>query len=388
MSIIIKKAETEAEKENIYRLRYEIYVGEMQRKQTYADHKKKQIKEPFDETAILLYAEIDGETVGTIRVNLRKDGPLECEELYNLEKFEPFFPEKISMTTKLMVKEAHRSGMTTSLLCLETYHVFRKNGITLDFIDTNPHLVRLYQQLGYRFYKENISHPDYGDVIPLVFVTNDIEYLRSVHSPLQRLAKGYENDTKTLEYFNQHFSEYSSIKPLFSISSDDLWATLGENSHKDASQVLSFMRGFSKEEANSLLSQLDLIQYNKGDFVFHKGDDSNGMFCILEGQVEVLVPASDGMVNICILHEGEIFGELGFISRSPRTASIRVRNKTKLLLLTLKEFEKLEKGNSKLAMRLMTNLFCTLIDRFNEKSVELLETRNMLDTIIKGSMTA
>lgn len=73
MTIQVKTAETESEKEAIYHLRYEIYIEEL------GDKKKAKDGSLYDEAdsqARLLMA-LDGEElVGTLRINWPGDGPL------------------------------------------------------------------------------------------------------------------------------------------------------------------------------------------------------------------------------------------------------------------------------------------------------------------------
>src|SRR5262245_15298124 len=76
--ITVRRASSQGDREKIFRLRYEIYVEEMRRRQTHADHALRFIEEPFDDaSAVLLLAEQDGEAVGTVRINFARHGPLE-----------------------------------------------------------------------------------------------------------------------------------------------------------------------------------------------------------------------------------------------------------------------------------------------------------------------
>ena len=63
-------AETEEEKRAVYRLRYDVYVEEMGRYRTVADHENRLLVEPEDETGrIFYYATENGEVVGTVRIS-------------------------------------------------------------------------------------------------------------------------------------------------------------------------------------------------------------------------------------------------------------------------------------------------------------------------------
>ena len=382
MSLTVSLAKSEEEKLKIYQLRYEIYIDELKRNQEFADHAKKTIQEPWDETAHLLYVKDEDAIVGTLRINRKLDGPLEYEELYDLEKFAPYFPNSVSMTTKLLVKDKYRNSMAASLLCMSAYDLHREWGIQFNIIDTRPHLVRLYQQLGYRFYKENIHHPEFGNAIPLVLILDDVDYLKEVRSPFQRNAKRYNNTKDSSQFFRENFPKYFSIKPLFSMTNDVLWDTFTDQINIDPREILSFMTGFTPEDTTKILGQLDLLDFKKNDIVFEKNDESEGMYCILEGSVEVVLPSTKGLIILAILNQGEIFGELGFISKIKRTATILVREDSKILLLNQKEFVKLESNYPSLALKLLTNLFSILVNRFNEKHEALMEARSLLDTVL------
>ena len=113
MNIEIKMAATDAERDAIYRLRYEIYVEEMQIFGAVADHERKMLIDPNDADARLMYAIVDGETVGTLRLNLGKDAPFsqEFEETYHFERFRAAATDAQMMAiTRFMVKEKHRGS--------------------------------------------------------------------------------------------------------------------------------------------------------------------------------------------------------------------------------------------------------------------------------------
>jgi hypothetical protein len=71
----IHSAETEDEKRAIYRFRYDVYVEEMGRYASVADHENRLLVEPEDETGRIFYAAQDGEVVGTSRLSWGGDAP-------------------------------------------------------------------------------------------------------------------------------------------------------------------------------------------------------------------------------------------------------------------------------------------------------------------------
>ena len=61
-------AETEEERRAVYRMRYDVYVEEMGRYQSVADHEQRMLYEDCDEQSRISYAAVDGEVVATARL--------------------------------------------------------------------------------------------------------------------------------------------------------------------------------------------------------------------------------------------------------------------------------------------------------------------------------
>lgn len=187
-NITIHLAETLAEREAIYRFRYEIYVREMQRKQTYADHDRGWVKEPLDDTAHLLGAFVGDEVVGTYRINFARLSDWGYyNELYSPEWAGEFHPWHTSISTKFMVAPAYRGTSLGIKIALAAYQFARSRGIEFDFIDCDDHLLKFFSYLGYRRHKEPVYHPEYGRVNPLVMVMSDEAHLLAVKSPFRKV---------------------------------------------------------------------------------------------------------------------------------------------------------------------------------------------------------
>ena len=185
MGFEFKIAETESEKEEIYRFRYRIYIEEMNRP-THADHENRMITDWMDEKGILFYAVKDNEMIATARTNFAKYGRIEFEEEYEIDRFKPYFPQNVSTSTKLMVVPEFRRSSLTARFTTFLYVFNRENDICFDFININKPLHDFYKRLGYRKYKRNFIHPEFGEVIPMVIVLNDYNYLKNIKSPFTR----------------------------------------------------------------------------------------------------------------------------------------------------------------------------------------------------------
>jgi pyrroloquinoline quinone (PQQ) biosynthesis protein C len=182
---VIRTATSHADRERIYRFRYQVYVEEMRRLQKYADHTARRIEEPFDLTGHLLIAESGPDVVGTLRTNRASLTSFGYYiDLFQLHSLGAAWPNHVTLTTKLMVAPSHRCGRLAIRLAREMYRFGREHGVRVDIIDCNAHLRGFFARLGYRPYMGTAIHPEYGEVLPMRLDLEDIAYLRSLQSPL------------------------------------------------------------------------------------------------------------------------------------------------------------------------------------------------------------
>lgn len=61
--------------------------------------------------------------------------------------------------------------------------------------------------------------------------------------------------------------------------------------------------------------------YSNGEFIFHEGQESDFLYSIVSGKVELLKATLDGQIHLVFLSDGETFGEMGVLENSVRSAS-------------------------------------------------------------------
>lgn len=150
--------------EQIFRLRYDIYVREMRRRQVHADHTWGRVTDPLDDAGVVWGAFYNGAAVGTLRVNSDWDGAL--AEYANL-----YFPQgwsvdgllRTTVTTRCMVAPEWRDGQSLVTMAREALRHSVQQGFEVDYIDCNPERVPLFKTLGYRQVR-CVEHPEYGRV--------------------------------------------------------------------------------------------------------------------------------------------------------------------------------------------------------------------------------
>lgn len=161
----------------IAKFRYSVYVGEQQR-EIAADHLNECLFDTMDDSAHNFYAEHDNEIIGTIRVNLCKDGPVEYyDKLYGIENF-----SRAAVVTRFMVSRPYRKTSLTIKLCKEAFDYGRANGISTCYMDCRENHVKLFEMLGF-IRKKEIDHPEFGLATAMILDLNNLDYLQKINSP-------------------------------------------------------------------------------------------------------------------------------------------------------------------------------------------------------------
>ena len=102
------------------------------------------------------------------------------------------------------------------------------------------------------------------------------------------------------------------------------------------------------------LSEGDLIaiaqnsesrKYREGDVLFREGDEADGLYLVLSGQLQfsVLTPEGGSSRLIGEAGPGEYVGEFSLLDGKPRSATVRANKATEITFLSDKAFEVLLK---------------------------------------------
>ena len=114
--------------------------------------------------------------------------------------------------------------------------------------------------------------------------------------------------------------------------------------------------------------------YYKNDLIFSENEPGDTIYILTEGRVNIerreqlhrhLLPK-----QIFTVRKGQIFGEMAFIERGPRSATARARSNVTVIMLHLNDVEVLLEQNRDLAYKLMRNLARILsyrLRRMNEQ---------------------
>ena len=111
----------------------------------------------------------------------------------------------------------------------------------------------------------------------------------------------------------------------------------------------------------------DEMIIEKGDYLIKEGEDSTEMYFLKQGTMEVL--KKRGLIDQTIgnIYSGELVGEMSFLDKEPRCASVRALTQCELVVI---KHEKLEKIVNTLPSWYKA-LVSTLLDRLRRANAKV-----------------
>jgi len=361
----VHKAETDAEREAIYRFRYQIYIEEL--KYNYeADHERKWLRQPADdeEGTTLLYTGRPDDITSTVRVRAWKPGhvPPAVFAMTSMERFPGIEKLGVSHIGRMMIRRSLRGKLVLPSLLAGGYEfLVGEQGADLAFLDCVPGIVRHYRQLGARPYGGRLIDLGYSPGIPLVIVLSDYAHLKRSGSIVAPLVKKYFGPGKRppldLAPY-RHLFESGEVPVEF--DPEKVWEALQDRLLASDETIPTFVDALSPGALFHLSESGYLLDVKGGDLITRAGIGQREMFVILEGACEV----EGAGKRIALLEKGDLFGEIAFFSESgERTATVRALSNCKLLVLRQKFMDELVRNDPEAACQILLNVSRIMAER-------------------------
>lgn len=111
---------------------------------------------------------------------------------------------------------------------------------------------------------------------------------------------------------------------------------------------------FSHESLLSLAQECTFQQVEKGDVLFLQTDPSDSAYIVCSGKVSIVLQSLDGReLTINEMQPGDLFGELGILTKKNRSTSAIVQMKGEVLTIPSRVFRKVIEHEPALAVRLL-----------------------------------
>jgi CRP-like cAMP-binding protein len=150
-----------------------------------------------------------------------------------------------------------------------------------------------------------------------------------------------------------------------------LYEILAMSRQRAALEHSPLFRGMTNYQVRKSILISELREHNDGDRVIKQGTDGRSMYLVVSGQLEVVRVDTDGDHVVATLGPGEVFGEIGYVQATRRTADVRARGAVSVLRF---DHERMEKDLA-FFPHIMAKLNFNISGILGRRLAELVETR-------------
>ena len=108
----------------------------------------------------------------------------------------------------------------------------------------------------------------------------------------------------------------------------------------------------SEEAFDSILRDFEVKTYSTGERVLEEGDSGDSMYIIGSGSARVIAHLMGKEIELAELGEGDLFGEVAFLTGRPRTAEVVAAGPLKVLEINRLDIERIIERNPEVLSRL------------------------------------
>jgi SulP family sulfate permease len=120
----------------------------------------------------------------------------------------------------------------------------------------------------------------------------------------------------------------------------------------------------TEQDATALIHRCERLEVDTGEVIVSAGDAADSMHFILDGRVGVMIPTGDGGTSrVRSLGRYTTIGEMGLVSRSPRSATIQAEVASVLYVLGIEQFKAIEADDPALGQKLLTYFVTVMAER-------------------------
>jgi SulP family sulfate permease len=120
------------------------------------------------------------------------------------------------------------------------------------------------------------------------------------------------------------------------------------------------------DDADELMRRCQRLEFAAGETVAIAGDSADTMHFILQGRVGIMVPTGEGRnTRVRSLGRYTTVGEMGLVTRAPRSATIQAEVDSVLYVLRAEDFETLKEDHPALGQKLLTYFISVMAERLS-----------------------
>ena len=178
-----------------------------------------------------------------------------------------------------------------------------------------------------------------------------------------------QEEGNALEFLNQYFPQAVLLPDLDRALEAAENALIGEHAGDRSHQTtvmheqIALFDGLNASQLKQMQSSMREQLFQAGEIIFKAGDPSDSMLVILQGRASVMVHLGQRDIRLSSMRRGGVVGEMGFLDRAPRSATVVAQEPLLAYVLTREAFDVLREQWPETAYILIKNLTLNLAVR-------------------------
>lgn len=114
------------------------------------------------------------------------------------------------------------------------------------------------------------------------------------------------------------------------------------------------------KEVETLLEYTELESFKKNDTIAKAGEVGEALYFVVEGEADLIFDDNGREVEVGVMKEGELMGEMSFFDRQPRMLQMRATADVRLLKLSRAMYKRLRVEHPYIAVNLLEHAIISL----------------------------
>ena len=150
-----------------------------------------------------------------------------------------------------------------------------------------------------------------------------------------------------------------------------LWDMVGVRLGQDPSRTIPLFAGLRPNQARIVVLMGELRRFAPGEAIVRRGQLGDEMYVILNGWTKVWAGSDHDRPPIAELRRGEVFGEMGLVRHSERSADVVAVDRVEVLAVNQRFLERLQLRYPRIASQVFLNLTRIVSDRLQRMTDQL-----------------
>jgi uncharacterized protein len=135
-----------------------------------------------------------------------------------------------------------------------------------------------------------------------------------------------------------------------------IWDLVGVKLGEDPARTIPLFAGLRPSQARVVVLMAEAKKFRVGEMIVHTGDKAEEMYVILDGKAEVYAGQGSSRRKLIELKRGDVFGEMGFVRSSERTADVVAATDVEVLAVDQTFLERVQWRYPRIASKVFLNL--------------------------------